>query len=169
MTVRPYKGSRLQALLLLGILLGLLYIQYINSRKENSIKTRLTLTVQNVKGVRRPVGPKAAGIAAAAAMQVVARGRCRGPDAGIARRWLGAVERGGHVVVMLALVGRDHRAQVLLHVLPHRAPGRGALVVAPANIIREDAHACKLTRNVRDQHLNGRVWLYVRTLGSRCP
>jgi hypothetical protein len=40
----------------------------------------------------------------------------------------------GHVVVVLALVRGDHGALVVgraLHVLPHRAPRRGALVVAP--------------------------------------
>jgi hypothetical protein len=40
----------------------------------------------------------------------------------------------GHVVVVLALVGGDHGAVVVrraLHVLPHGAPRRRALVVAP--------------------------------------
>jgi len=47
----------------------------------------------------------------------------------------GAATRRGHVVVVLALVRGDHGAQVVrraLHMLAHRAPGRRALVVAPA-------------------------------------
>lgn len=72
------------------------------------------------------------------------------------RRRRGAVERGapprgGHVVVVLPLVGGDHGAQVVgraLHVLPHGATGRGALVVAPA-----DTKAARtISTSTRDTH-----------------
>ena len=63
----------------------------------------------------------------------VVAGVVRGRRRGTVER--GAAPRGGHVVVVLALVRGDHGAQVVgraLHVLAHRAAGRRALVVAPA-------------------------------------
>jgi hypothetical protein len=76
---------------------------------------------------RRAVADEHVGRHHDAAALVVAHGRCVQPGAV-------APARRRHVVVVLALVGGDHRARVVaraLHVLAHRAPGRGALVVAP--------------------------------------